>query len=220
MANNPLSADLRQLPLPLNSRLAIMKSFWGSAVTLSEYEQQSKYTDSYFRYYEEQCRAMLCDGGDGDSALIRTHADIALIVQLFKDRRHARESIEDILRQKLPQELHSGGPKVKNAIDFASRLWLMVHVGTFTRGLIPGQTAIAWKTGSLHNLIDTHFSFQQTLRAPVKLEKTFTARNIERIAGIKIIWTDNLADHLRMRDDDTRVALFHHVSLLEYHRNW
>ncbi len=82
MALEPLDADLGQLPVPLISRLAIIKSFWGSRISLSEYEQQAQDTDSYFRYYEEQCRARLCEGVD---TLTRTHADIARIVQLLKD---------------------------------------------------------------------------------------------------------------------------------------
>ncbi|KAF8854411.1 hypothetical protein BDZ45DRAFT_597067 [Acephala macrosclerotiorum] len=52
----------------------------------------------------------------------------------------------------------------------------------------------------------------------VKLEKIFNARNLEQIGGIKIRWTSNLADHLRMRDDDTAVELFHYVSFLRCHQ--
>ena len=39
------------------------------------------------------------------------------------------------------------------------------------------------------------------------------------IAGIQITWTSNLADHLQMRDDDTRVANFNYASFLEYQRS-
>jgi hypothetical protein len=215
MAIDPLNADLARLPLPLNSRHAIIRNFWGYNLSLSEYERQARDTDSYFRYYEEQCRAVLCEGGA--NTLVRTHADIAKIVRLFKDGAQTRESIEDALRD---QQLHSSVPNLENAINFALRLWLMVHVGSFARGLIPGQHALAWKSGSLRSLIDAQFPPLYVLGEPVKLEKIFTARNLERIAGIKIIWTDNLADHLRMRDDDTRVAIFHHVSFLEYHQHW
>ncbi|KAL8715187.1 MAG: hypothetical protein Q9220_001145 [cf. Caloplaca sp. 1 TL-2023] len=49
----------------------------------------------------------------------------------------------------------------------------------------------------------------------VKLPQSFTAANLESISGIHIRWTDNLADHLLLRDDDTKLMLFHHVSALE-----
>jgi hypothetical protein len=45
----------------------------------------------------------------------------------------------------------------------------------------------------------------------VKLERLFTARNIERVADIQVIWTSNLADHLQLEDDDTKVRLFSHA---------
>lgn len=218
MALGPLDVGLDQLPVPPISRLAIIESFWGSRISMPEYEQQAQDTDSYFRYYEEQCRARL--HGGVNNTLTRTHADIARIVQLLKDGNHTRESIKDTMRQNLLQQHDNSELNLENAIDFALRLWMMVHVGNFVRGLIPGQTAISWESGTLHGLINAQFSPQCALQEPVKFEKIFIARNLERMAGIHIIWTDNLADHLRMKDDDTRVAIFHHVSLLEYHKNW
>jgi hypothetical protein len=38
------------------------------------------------------------------------------------------------------------------------------------------------------------------------------------MAGLEIVWTDNLADHLRLTDDDTKVHIFHHASFLEIQR--
>jgi hypothetical protein len=52
----------------------------------------------------------------------------------------------------------------------------------------------------------------------IKLEKQFNALNLQRIGGIRISWTDNLADHLRMMDDDKTVAVFYHASFLEYQK--
>jgi hypothetical protein len=61
---------------------------------------------------------------------------------------------------------------------------------------------------------------QKNMSESVKLEKIFNARNLEHIAGIKVRWTSNLADHLRMRDDDTAVELFHYASFLRFHQTW
>lgn len=54
----------------------------------------------------------------------------------------------------------------------------------------------------------------------VKLEKLFNAYNLSRIAGIEIVWTSNLSDHLRRQEDDTRVAVFHHAFFLENGLEW
>ena len=45
-------------------------------------------------------------------------------------------------------------------------------------------------------------------------------RNVERIGGLRIIWTSNLADHLRLHDDDTRLSIFHHATFLHYQKSW
>jgi len=52
------------------------------------------------------------------------------------------------------------------------------------------------------------------------MNKIFTARNIDRIGGIRIRWTNNLADHLRLSDDDGAVFIFHHASFLKFQQRY
>lgn len=49
----------------------------------------------------------------------------------------------------------------------------------------------------------------------VKPEKIFNARNLARITGIEIEWTNNLANHLSLVDEDKKVAIFHHALFLD-----
>ena len=67
------------------------------------------------------------------------------------------------------------------------------------------------------NLVNTIFPPPSSFDT-VKLPQTFTAANLEKIADIRIVWTNNLADHLLLRDDDTKVMLFPHVSALYLQR--
>jgi hypothetical protein len=51
----------------------------------------------------------------------------------------------------------------------------------------------------------------------IRLGKVFTARNLERVTGTRIIWTDSLADHLWLVDsdeDEVAANIFHHASFL------
>jgi hypothetical protein len=48
-----------------------------------------------------------------------------------------------------------------------------------------------------------------------KICSDLNARGLERVAGLRIVGTDNLADHLRMMDDDGTVAIFHHAAFLD-----
>jgi hypothetical protein len=86
--------------------------------------------------------------------------------------------------------------------------------------IVSGETRFDWKAGNIKALVESHFTPQTSMKESVKLEKIFNARNLEHIAGLEIRWINNLADHLRMRDDDTAVEIFHHASFLRFHHNW
>lgn len=73
---------------------------------------------------------------------------------------------------------------------------------------------------ALREFISSVFPQSPVLLDEVKLERLFNARNLERVAGIQVIWTSNIADHLQLEDDDTSVRLFSHASFLELHRYW
>lgn len=98
----------------------------------------------------------------------------------------------------------------------------MIDIGKLQHGFVPGQKPLLWETGSLKDLVQDRFAGLAILPrrvVRVKLDRLFTARNLERIAGLQIIWTDNISDHLRLMVDDTRIAIYHHVSFLEHHRS-
>ena len=102
------------------------------------------------------------------------------------------------------------------SIDLAARLLLMMQFGNLPWAF-SGRKELIWTRNSLEEFLHDHFFIQPVLgHDKIKLEKTFNARNLQRIAGIEIEWTNNLADHLRMMNDDKKVAIFQHPSFLEY----
>jgi hypothetical protein len=175
--------------------------------------------DSYFSFYRrvvESSRAHLT---------LKTHQDVANLVSLFKRPEAVRNSIEDILRGRLlDYALEDREEILENWISLAVRLLLMMPTGgllTTGRSItLSGETKLNWKDGTVKDLANREIVRQITLKESVKLEKIFNARNLERIAGVEIRWTSNLADHLRMRDDDTAVEIFHYASFLRFHQNW
>ncbi|PMD61103.1 uncharacterized protein K444DRAFT_611378 [Hyaloscypha bicolor E] len=112
-----------------------------------------------------------------------------------------------------------GDTLVCEAIDLAARLWIMVDIGQLSWGFVPGQKSMQWEDGKLTELLHNRFGDPgpSKLGIRVKLERLFTARNLERIAGLQIVWTSNLSDHLKLKDDDTRVAIFYHATFLKHH---
>lgn len=211
-----LDSSIQQFPQSWETRYQIMQSFWDSDGSFSEFENDHRQCDKYFSYYAEQCRLALHDGGR--HIFVRTHRDIVELATHLK-RPTTRTDLKEALRRKLPLPPPDNAEDVlDNTIDLAVRLLLMVNVGCLRFG-VSDNSQLSWKDGTLSDFAQKRFSPSQVLKgAPIKLEKIFNARNLQRIAGIQISWTDNLADHLSMRDDDTRVAVFHHASFLQYQK--
>ena len=175
--------------------------------------------NAYFSYFEKQCR--LARQNDDVKSPSCTQSTICDIVHQLK----AGKSREEI-RQRLVLKIYEGQSDLEqikhleNAIDLATRLWLMVNVGYVCRG-VTSQTVITWESGGLQHLLNMHFKHELILTDSIKLEKTFNARSIELIANVNIQWTPNLIDHLRFTEDGKRPILniFYHTSFLNRHLN-
>jgi len=106
---------------------------------------------------------------------------------------------------------------LNNSVDLAARLYLMMSIGD-SKYAVSSGTSETWDEGNLKNFLSLYFSEPQELRnSNIKLEKSFNAFNLGRIAGIKVKWTNNLIDHLRIIEaDETTVEIFHHASFLKH----
>ena len=104
----------------------------------------------------------------------------------------------------------------ENSINLVARLMLMVRIGKVPHECSKGGY-LNWEEGDLREFVYNCFAPPVTRgHDRIKLEKSFNALNLQRIGGIKIWWTENLADHLRMVDDDKGIFIFHHASFLEH----
>jgi len=207
-----LQNELRLVIQSPRSRLEFAKSLWNphhpECLTLESV--QGPMFDGYFGYYQDQCISWLCDTYSPD----RTHRQLVQtareIVDLDASQVQTRLAIHDITEKELE----------RSWMFLAIRTMTMIDIGGLRSGLKLGQTSRNWTTGSLRDFLDSTFPINKELDDHVKLERLFTARNIERVADIQIIWTSNLADHLQLEDDDTKVRLFSHASFLELQQDW
>lgn len=145
-------------------------------------------------------------------------------ITYLRDPHETRASI----RQQLLHARHTAGhiagtdqsvvSQLDASISLAARLFLMISIGDFGHSISIGQP-ITWGEGSLQNVIDDTFAPGTSRLESFRFSKIFTALNLERIAGIKICWTSNLADHLLMNDDEKTVTLFHCVTFLKLHQD-
>jgi hypothetical protein len=209
--------SLRSLSIDLGTKCEIIKGLWGLSVRPSEISKGKVNYDSYFSYYIEQCNLALYDGERHISA--KSHQDIVEIAAQIKSQIH-RTDIREWLRSKLPvPKPDNAEEQINGSIDLTARLLCMVNVGELQYGF-SGQGRLQWSENNLEHRIHEYFNESHQLdKEHVKLEKIFNARNLGRIAGIEIQFTNNIADHLRlMSEDDKKVAIFHNATFLNDQR--
>jgi len=204
---------LSRQPMGGRCRTAILNAFWNRSSS-SESLEVPVPLDLYLEYFEEQCRLALHNWERYDISNIRFHHLVEVVTMIHE--RKTRRYIESHLKTILEGDCREVSSEV---IDLSVRLLLMIQTGSFRQVLIPGQASLPWREGSICDILDTHFSHHNVLKDTIELDKAFKARNIERISGIRIVWTGNLLDHLRMSEDDTSVTIFHHASFLHFHRS-
>lgn len=211
-----LNMELVTLPLSREAKQTILSNFFDYEVTS---QQVQKLGESYFRYYEH---SLICSGLDGSFSGLQQIFDL---VRLVKRPDTTHPSVGYLLKKQLSLEDDDESVEIlRDSLNLAVRLLLMIPIGPFlgTGGgiTVSGETYLPWEEGTITEFVSTKFSPQTSMRERVKLEKVFNARNLKRIAGIEIRWTSNLTDHLRMRDDDTAVEIFHYASFLRFHQSW
>lgn len=211
--------DCRDFPLATKTRRQILAGIFDCKHDSIAISDLLPSCESYFAYYNkslEGCRM---------NSLIRSHGDIANTLAQVRRNDAPRTSIEELLRKRLDDsiEVDEAEEILDDTIDLAFRLLLMVPTGGFSAAsrsiTLSGGTKVNWKTGTMKELVFREFSIQSNMKDPVKLERIFNARNLERIAGVEVRWTSNLADHLRMRDDDKAVEIFHYATFLKLHQD-
>jgi len=215
---NILSCSLQQALLP-NHKREILGHLWDLNSLPRDLTDASSWGDGYFLYYKEQCTATTPNFQEMQG--ISTHQDVVDIAHCLRNPDATRRSVKGSVTQ-VSSDSEAGDPESRmlRSINFAVRLWLMLDVGDYLSGFTLGQTQLHWGNQTIRSLIESEFNKKSVLESKTKLEKMFNAYSLETVAGIKIYWTNNLADHLRMMDDDSMVAIFHHAFFLQCHKTW
>jgi len=205
-----LSSSLLSYPIPAATQELIVRSLFEPA----DYTPVNKLLNPYFQYYTEQCR--IATHVHGSQLQAKTHDDILDIVGWFY-RRLDREAIRQHLLVKFSSDKSWDGRMIfDSSIDLAVRLALMIDIGEL-RNAFSGRRRLIWIEGPLQAFVKDVFPDSIALgHDGIKLGTSFTARNMNRVAGLRIELTTNLVDHLRLRHDDRTVSIFHHASFLRY----
>jgi hypothetical protein len=196
-------------------RKEIIQSFF-QAKLCQEKEFGGLDWNAYFQYYTGECKIAI-EYGQGTFSTLRTHEQIiSVAVQL--QRLLTKNEIKQQLLSSLkgPRTEEQEYQMLEGSVRLVSRLITMVDIGPIPYG-IQGSPSLDWVEGSI-NLKDFLAEyFQQPAtgnEVSLKFDKEFNAYSLKQYTGVDIVWTDNLADHLRLMNDDTKLCIFPHVSFL------
>jgi hypothetical protein len=214
------------MPLSLEGKATIISSFWNTMIRPGDFSTDLSEFATYFRYYEEQCKNFLYTCTRSRHwVFTKTHRDVVKLGQLLQGAIPGptlrKPDILEAFRATIPASAPPATEQLlSDTIDFVARLMLMIDIEPVHSGRrVLNQIPIPWDGCCLPELLSAQFTGQKELEVPVRLEHMFIAPNLESLGDIKVVWTDNLADHLKMSDDDTQVDVFSHIQFLRMNRN-
>jgi hypothetical protein len=189
-------------------KCAILTSLFGSKNSTEDFMKDASLWKGYFEYYFSECVTAMSVGRL--HWVLKTHQDIVHIVELLQDPENTRESITEAEKDRMINSHPQIDDEVIcDAIDLAARLGFMTLIGSSEQVYRGGERCVTWDGGRLDTVLAKEFNKNGLLeKEHVKLERLFNARNLDRIAGLQIIWTNNLANHLRVQNDDKEVSIF------------
>lgn len=192
----------------------ITTKFWDHSSTARELHSSKNDTfEAYWKFHHRECERALDDGGR--HILARTHQDVLDVVAALKQGK-LRKDIQQDLRTKLTKIHNNENQLIDRCIDLSASLWLMMDFGNIQYGF-SGRRQLQWKEDSLVSCVASSFNSIPLLGSKgVKLQRLFNARNLDQVAGVEILPTSNLLDHLRLTDDDTKLYVFYHATFLKY----
>lgn len=171
--------------------------------------------DSSQRTYEKYCQTQWNYFAQGRRKFEHHSHEITELSRMFQG-----DEVKENMLVRL-KELRQAGQKPSteqnchHMVDFVARLITPINIGTLPNE-VNRRRHLMWDTGTLRSLIANYFNEPPVLTFErLRLPKTFDAWSLCKIGGIRIRFTDNLADHLLLVDDDAVVLVFHHVSYLK-----
>ncbi|KAH8648231.1 hypothetical protein BGZ61DRAFT_542441 [Ilyonectria robusta] len=170
---------------------------------------------AYLEYYERQwgLAAAHCDG---KFVALKTPESVNHLVRDLQNDKPRAELLAQIRDLSGTEALEEA---CENSLNLAVRLLLMLRIGDVKYQFLR-RPCLEWNEASLRDFVHGRFVEEASMSPDgVKLPKSFNAWSLEAIGGIEISFTDNLADHLLLIEDDTsKVLIFPYASFLDCQR--
>lgn len=163
-----------------------------------------RYFEEFLSYYSEEPKKLQTGITKADWPVPnleeRTHHDILNIVSFLKE--HLTENRSEVRQQFLFKHQELDLASLNHLTDLAIRMWLMINVLDSDVELVDDEAPRRpWSgTRSLEELVKSLFQKSKTKldMKESRLHPSFTASNLVKVCGLKVEWTQCLANHLRL----------------------
>lgn len=203
-------------PVPESGKIDIIRGIWHEEFCAT-CSSDLKCWDTILDFYGAECKKAI-SYSRGECTTVRTHRDVIAIADMLR-KGHPKQEITNALlaldTQGRSEEAKSR--MVEGSLRLVARLVSMVDVGQLPHS-VQGWAPITWSDADLNlqTVLEEFFHGNTSAATGIKFNEGFTARNFQRFAGLRIRWTNNLANHLRLMDNDTTLCIFHHVCFLKH----
>ncbi|MCJ1309291.1 hypothetical protein MMC25_002950 [Agyrium rufum] len=206
--------------LSQEEKIAIVECFW--RLTPSN-ENMARY-DSFFDFYSEEILALSLAMFEKDRILpkmaAQTHEELRKIVKVLEES--GDKKLSEVLAILQPTFPGWSLESITRSINLAVRLWLLINTRD-KDDINPGDLIFfKWEQNAktLREFVaDQMPSVASQLPAVEStIDPQFTAESLCKTYGIRLFFTNCLADHLYL-DANQRLHVFQHRICLNHHRN-
>jgi len=200
----PLTEDLTNLPFVKNT---IITALWGENIPEEQYAYNEPRFIAYLKYYENECRH------SARTVPFSTHRQtLDAIIAISDARQKPFDDVRNILATSCPTFATSQPESQTLGVTLCLRLWLMINIrDRRDGGIVAGVRDIEWNDSiSVASFIQSSLpDGSATFSTDEKsFDDEFNVLSLKRLAGVRLVFTDNLADHLVFHRDTRRLHIF------------
>lgn len=198
----------------------VLRSYFGT-----KQQRPARYFSDFVAYYIEEPRKLQTGLTQSDWPIPdldeKTHGDILAITTILRDNRDQKRPV---IRQKLKTcRNYQDERSVDHLCDLTVRMWLMINVLDDEVELVDDAPRNPWPDHqSLDDLIKSLFrrsGIELGLKES-RLDPHFIATNLVKVCGLRLEWTQCLANHLRLDRRKKVLWVFPCKSFLQGHLDY
>ena len=200
-------------------KFELLRKFWPNS-DLQPRDLNEKDYETFFNYLGAELGGLRSYREDFAAQTFETTT--CLISVLFVNRNKMRKDILPLIQ---PLFLNTEEAAVSRSIDLTLRLWLTINVHSLETAVGPvhaNDTVVEWEGNeSLDDFLSRQFKkandYVGDKKNKPRIDPALTAAHLVNNCGVKIDWTDNVLDHLKLDLKRRTITIYRHKICLVNH---